>query len=171
MRYMSRSPRTTELFAARIARSLARKKPGQRALVIALEGELGVGKTVFVRGFARALGVKSKVSSPTFTLMRQYRIRKNFHFSISSFQKNPKSKGSKHSPYFIPHTSYLVHLDCYRLRNEKDFRAFHLKGVLSDPKNIVLIEWAERVKRVLPKKHIKVHIDHIGARTRKITIV
>ncbi len=64
----------------------------------------------------------------------------------------------------------LYHLDCYRVRNEKDLRISELDDIFKESHNIVLIEWAERVREILPKKHIKIHIDHINKNTRKISI-
>ncbi len=129
----------TKKIATDLARKIIKTKKGA---VIALEGELGAGKTVFVKGFVKALGVKSKIKSPTFVLMKKY-----------------VSRGTN-----------LYHLDCYRVKDEKDLRIPELNEILEASHNIVMIEWAERVRKILPKKHITVHIDHISENERKITI-
>ncbi|KKT28521.1 MAG: hypothetical protein UW43_C0007G0003 [Candidatus Yanofskybacteria bacterium GW2011_GWA1_44_21] len=109
------------------------------AIVIALEGELGAGKTTFIQGFVSGCGIKEKVKSPTFNILKKYGER-------------------------------IYHLDCYRLKDENDLRAFDLKEIFNDSGNIVLIEWAERVSKILPGNHWKIHIDHISENERKIEI-
>ncbi len=138
---ISNSPKETQKIAADLARKIIKTK---RGAIIALEGELGAGKTVFVKGFAKALGIKSKIKSPTFVLMKKYQVPRG--------------------------TLNLFHLDCYRIRDHKDLKIPELKEILETSHNIVLIEWAERIKKILPQKRIKIHIDHINKNTRKITI-
>lgn len=118
----------------------------KNALVIALEGELGAGKTTLTQGLAKLLGIKAKVKSPTFTLMKKYEI--------------PGLKKSR----------FLYHLDCYRLRDHRDLLSLGIKDILKNNENIILIEWSDRIKKILPKNQIKVHIDHISKNKRKITI-
>lgn len=150
MIYLSKSPKDTEKLAGFFVKKYFKinlSASGKKALVVALEGELGAGKTVFVKGVARALGIKAKIKSPTFTLIKKYPI-----------PNKPKPK------------SYLYHLDCYRLKDHHDLAVLGIKEILNDPKNLVLIEWSDRVKKILPKKHIKIHIDHIDKNTRKICV-
>ncbi|MDP3732922.1 MAG: tRNA (adenosine(37)-N6)-threonylcarbamoyltransferase complex ATPase subunit type 1 TsaE [Candidatus Daviesbacteria bacterium] len=149
MEFVSNSPRETQEIASDLARKIIKTKKGA---VVALEGELGAGKTVFAKGFAKALGIKSKIKSPTFVLMKKY-----------------VSRGTN-----------LYHLDCYRISDHKDLKIPELKEILDMPHHykdrlctktvFVIIEWAERVRKILPKKHIKIHIDHISKNKRKITI-
>jgi len=137
MIYVSKSVKDTQKTAANLIKKLKNLKV-TGARVVALEGELGAGKTVFVKGLAKALKIKKEIKSPTFTIMKRY--------------------------------GNLYHLDCYRLKNEKDLAVLGIEEIFKDPKNIVLIEWSDRVKKILPKKHIEVHIDHISAKDRKISI-
>jgi tRNA threonylcarbamoyladenosine biosynthesis protein TsaE len=118
------------------------------ALVIALEGELGAGKTTFVQGLAKLFGIKAKVKSPTFNLMKKYKI------------------GTKNKRQ----ATNLYHLDCYRLKNHNDLLVLGIKDILKNKDNILLIEWPERIKKILPKKHIKIRFEHIDKNTRKISI-
>ena len=153
MIYKTKSPKETQKIASLLAEKIKIKKTANTtrgALVVAMEGELGAGKTVFTQGFAKALKIKAKIKSPTFVLMKHYpipdsglRIKK----TISNF----------------------YHLDCYRLKNYKDLLPLGVKEILKEPANIILVEWAERVKPILPRNCIKVHIDHIGSKERKIT--
>ena len=168
---VSKSSARTEKIASELARTLIKAGAGDSVQVIALEGELGAGKTVFVRGFARGLGVKNKISSPTFVLMKKYPLEVRSQ-KLEARKKKPEPRDPKKLTKLKDNEAknYLCHIDCYRLRDEKDFRAFSLHDIIKNPENIVLIEWAERVRKVLPKKHIKVRIDHIGTNSRRISV-
>ncbi len=121
----------------KIALKLAKKEQGR---VFALTGELGAGKTIFVQGFAKGLGITEKIISPTFVLIRQHKI--------------PNTK------------KVLFHIDLYRI---KDVSGLGLPEILSDPNNVVLIEWAEKIKE-LPENSIKIKITKDGDQKRIITI-
>ncbi|MBI2063166.1 MAG: tRNA (adenosine(37)-N6)-threonylcarbamoyltransferase complex ATPase subunit type 1 TsaE [Candidatus Yanofskybacteria bacterium] len=141
----SKSPRQTQKIAFELGKKIKKNGQSKHAQVVALEGELGAGKTTFVKGFVGAFGIKSQVTSPTFVILRNYRL------SVAGYR-------------------LLVHIDAYRLKNYQDFITLGIKEIISDSKNIVLIEWSDRVKKILPKKYIKIHIDHINQTVRKITI-
>ena len=64
----------------------------------------------------------------------------------------------------------LVHIDAYRLKDHQELITLGIKEILENPENIVLIEWSDRVEKILPKKYIKIHFDHISERERKITV-
>lgn len=122
------------------ARKLAQKY--KSGGIIALIGDLGAGKTTFSQGFAKGLGINEKIISPTFVLIRQY--------PLSSPQ------------------SMFYHLDLYRLEN--DFNLLGLDEIFSDPSNITLIEWAEKLGDLLPKNITKVYIDKLDGDSRRISI-
>ena len=145
MEYASRSEEETQKIAADLAASLIEKGQGD-PIVIALEGELGAGKTVFAKGFSRALGVEEEIKSPTFVLMKTYQI-------------------VHHDPY-----RFLFHLDCYRLRDEEDLVSLGIEEIMNQKGNVILIEWSDRVKKVLPSKKMTVHIDHVTEQNRNIHI-
>lgn len=154
MLFESHSVEDTQKLAAEMAKKISSGPTSlklRRASVIALEGELGAGKTTFVQAFAQALGVEIPVRSPTFVLMKKYNLE----------AKLPSSSG-----YHM-----LYHIDCYRLRDENDLLPLGIEKVLTDPENIVLIEWAERVAKILPADRITVHIDHVGPTQRRIEIL
>ena len=167
MTYRSRSEKETQKIAGdlatKIIKSHASLKP-RMASIIALEGELGAGKTTFVKGFAKALGIKAKVKSPTFTLMKEYK------FPSLKRSQNTNHKTQINSKFKISNSKHLVHLDCYRVRDHRDLATLDLKTIFNESHNIVLIEWSERISKILPKKLIRVHIDHIDENKRKITI-
>ncbi len=142
------------LFARAVADELA---PREKTVIIALDGALGAGKTTFAQGFAEGLGVKERVKSPTFVLLRKYDLHKH--------KLKAKSQKSKVKGY-----QYFYHADCYRLNDEKDIDAIGLREIMADPENIVLIEWARRIAKALPKKNIiRVTFKYINERTRKIS--
>jgi len=122
-----------------------------RALVIALNGELGSGKTTFIKGFAVGLGVKETITSPTYVFVRSY-----------TFEPIRR-------PNFYKDTLY--HIDLYRLEpwDKKAFDSFGFKEVLSDLRGIVLIEWAERIKEFGLKANFKINFGYTGGgRTRSL---
>ncbi len=107
----------------------------RRALVLALNGELGSGKTTFTQYFLRALGVKGKITSPTFVLAKNYKLKtKNYPMAY--------------------------HIDCYRINKSEDFKVFDLKYLLNVSQNVVLIEWPERIKKILPKNTLWLKFEH-----------
>lgn len=133
--YKSFSSAATKRLGAQLARKIAKRGPRARATVLALQGELGAGKTTFVQGFVRGLGVKKRAVSPTFILIRSFKLQ------VLSFTK-------------------LYHIDAYRIKNPREFYHLGLEGILGDPHNIVLIEWADRIKKFLPKKTIWLEFRH-----------
>jgi len=141
----------------KIARILAREisapdRVGTRgAHVLALSGELGAGKTTFAQGFAQALGVAERVLSPTFVLMKIYGLPKKI---------KDKSKKIKNRRWIFKH---LIHIDCYRLASPKDLLHLGFKAILKDKDAIILIEWPERIKKILPPDALWLQFIH-GAR-------
>ena len=127
------------------AEMLAQEMTAKGAVVVALDGALGAGKTTFAQGFAEGLGVKEKVKSPTFVLVHTHALKKKARFTM------------------------FYHADCYRLESEKDVHAIGLDEAMSNSENIVLVEWARRIKKELPKDTIRVTFTYKNERTRKIS--
>ena len=127
----------------RKARPLKFSRSDLDAVVIGLKGNLGGGKTTFVQGFAKGLGVKDKILSPTFVILKRFQI---------------KSKQFKN----------FYHIDCHRLKNEKDLLELGFEEIISDPENIVLIEWPEKIKKIMPKDASIIEFDFIDENKRKI---
>lgn len=100
--------------------------------VVALIGELGSGKTIFAQGFAQGLGIKERIISPTFILIRQHPI--------------PNSNKT------------FYHLDLYRVNSKSDIKDLGIKEILEGQDNIVLIEWAEKINHLLFSDAIKVKL-------------
>jgi tRNA threonylcarbamoyladenosine biosynthesis protein TsaE len=125
--------RQTAVIARTLAEEVLMTKPSKKAMVIGLFGDLGAGKTTFVKAFMRGLGMRKKIISPTFVLMRSFPIKGPYH--------------------------KIYHIDAYRV-NEKAFGQLGLKDIINDPDNIVIIEWADRVKGILPADAISININH-----------
>ena len=143
---------------------LASARPSKGALVIGLEGDLGGGKTTFVQGFAKGLGIKEKILSPTFVILRRFRIPKKFQvsrFPPATLERSDGGRGRFHEFY---------HIDCYRIEKPQELLDLGFKEIVSDPKNILIIEWAEKVKKILPKDTITLKFEFINEKTRKIVL-
>jgi len=133
--FNSFSAQTTKLLAVALAKEALKTKSGKYALVLALKGELGAGKTTFIQGFIKALGIRNRVTSPTFVIV------KSFKFKASSFKR-------------------IYHIDAYRLKKPKELLALGFREIIADPQNIVLIEWADKIRKILPKNVIWITFRH-----------
>ncbi|MBN1326292.1 tRNA (adenosine(37)-N6)-threonylcarbamoyltransferase complex ATPase subunit type 1 TsaE [Candidatus Falkowbacteria bacterium] len=120
--YISKNEKNTYQIAAKLAKKL---RGGE---IIALEGDLGVGKTIFTKGLGKAFSIKQHITSPTFVLMKIYRIQ-NKKFRIKN----------------------LVHVDCYRLDEPQELFYLGLEEYINRPDTIVIIEWADKIKKYLTK--------------------
>jgi tRNA threonylcarbamoyladenosine biosynthesis protein TsaE len=145
MKHISQSPAETQKIAHNLARELVKKYKG-KTVIIALKGELGAGKTTFVQSFANALGVARNIKSPTFVLMKHYHL------------------------HDVPGYTTLYHLDCYRLQNPNDLAPLGVEDILKQSGNIVLIEWAERIAKILPKDCLVIEMEHLTEQERNISI-
>lgn len=132
--------RSGELLAREILLSPRRKG----AFIICLNGDLGGGKTTFLQGFAKGLGIKEKVLSPTFVILKRFEIKGNY--------------------------SNFYHMDCYRLQGKEDLSSLGFSDMLKNSANIIAIEWAARIKKALPKNVINLDFDFLGEKERRITL-
>jgi tRNA threonylcarbamoyladenosine biosynthesis protein TsaE len=117
-------------------------------IVVALQGDLGAGKTTFTQGFLKGLGVNKRVTSPTFVLMRRHGL-------------GSKGIGKKFANIF--------HIDAYRLKKPEHLAALGLDDILKEPRNIVLIEWPEQAKGLVPKKAMWIYFTY-GKKENERTI-
>jgi tRNA threonylcarbamoyladenosine biosynthesis protein TsaE len=118
---------------------------GNGACVLALEGELGAGKTTLVQHIARALGIMQPVQSPTFVLMKQYET---------------------HDPVF----KKLVHIDAYRIESEPELAPLHLEAIFSDKEALVCVEWPEKLLSALPEKVILLTLAPVSEEERGMSV-
>jgi tRNA threonylcarbamoyladenosine biosynthesis protein TsaE len=126
------------------------------ALILGLRGELGGGKTTFLQGFARGLGIKKRILSPTFLIFKK--------FKIPSVKRIP-SKNKKDSRF---HSFY--HIDCYRIKKEKGILNLGFKEIISDPKNIIAVEWADKIEEIMPQNTIWIKFGFMNRNRREIVI-
>ncbi len=114
-------------------------KENARATVLALHGELGVGKTAFTQALASVLGIHEVVPSPTFVVMRLYEIPAH------------------------PQFRQLVHIDAYRIGDENEAAVIGLPALLSDPANLICIEWPDKIKSYIPDDalHMEFSFAHV----------
>lgn len=106
--------------------------PRDHAIVIALSGELGAGKTTFVQGVGSALGIEEVLTSPTFVIMKIYELN--------------------HSPQGF---ARLVHIDAFRLKGERHLHVLGWDALVADPKNLICIEWPEQVPGLIPSDALR----------------
>ena len=117
---------------------LNRKSPS--SIVIELIGDVGAGKTTFVRGLAKGLGIKEPITSPSFTISKSY---------------------------VCPNGRTLTHYDFYRL-SDPGLMSEDLMESINKPNSITIIEWADSVSGILPKKRIRIFISYNNDDTRTI---
>jgi len=134
---VTKSAKQTQKIGQKFAKDILKlQKKSTKAIVVGLSGNLGAGKTTFLQGFAKGLGVKEKILSPTFVIMK--------------------------------HFGNFYHIDCYRLKDEKDILELGWEEIIADPKNIVCLEWPEIIKEVLPKDVIFISFKFTDENTREI---
>ena len=123
--------------AAQFAGELRRR---ESAVLVTLSGELGAGKTTFVQWVAAALGVQETVASPTFVIEKVYELPPKYGHGVSIFRR-------------------LIHIDAYRLKNAHELEVLGWREIITDPANLILLEWPERVLELIPRDALRVFID------------
>lgn len=118
--------------------------------IFALVGDLGAGKTTFSQAFLRALGVSGRITSPTFLIIKSYNLK-----SIT---------------YNLQYNR-VYHIDCYRLNDSNDLINLGLQEILDNKQNIILLEWADKIKDLLPKNEvIWLNFEHGSSEDERIII-
>lgn len=136
----------TENEIGSVAREVITKLPvGNRATVLALSGDLGAGKTTLTKALASEFGVTETVISPTFVLIKFYKL-----------------EGQK--------WDNLIHIDAYRIEDEKELEPLNWNEIISSPKNLVIIEWPEKIIGQIPKNAVNIAISHENFNKRSITL-
>ncbi len=113
------------------------------ATIVALSGDLGAGKTTLMQSIARELGVEENVISPTFVIMKSYRL---------------KAKDYR----------LLIHIDAYRLNSHSELERLGWNDLISNPDNLIFIEWPERVPESIPSHAKRISLSHKDDETREI---
>jgi len=156
MKKTTKTLKETQKLAGDLARKILSSKKQPVVRLVALVGDLGAGKTAFVQGFAEALGIKDRVVSPTFTIMKKFQIP-NLKSQINSKPKIQKYKT-------------LIHVDVYRLDNPKEIEDLGWDEIIKNEGNIILVEWAEKIRKILPKPYFLAGLEHKSEGERTIDI-
>lgn len=115
------------------------------ATIVGLYGNLGSGKTTFTQAVAKELGIKEVITSPTFVIEKLYETKhKNF--------------------------ARLIHIDAYRLESGKELQVLDFEQLVDNPNNLILIEWPENVKEILPENHLKIFCEFVDESSRKFEV-
>lgn len=144
--YLTTSSSQTKKLGESLARKILNTDKKKKAQVLGLIGDLGGGKTTFLQGFAKGLGIKEKITSPTFVIMKKYKL-----------------------PAKIKMQSFY-HIDCYRFKTPKEILILGFEQIVSNPKNIIAIEWADKLKKILPKDSKRLKFNFVNKTTREIIL-
>lgn len=144
-KHITKNAGETKELGREIAKQILAAKNKDHAIVVDLKGDLGGGKTTFLQGLAAGMGIKEKILSPTFVIMKKFKV------PDSDF-------------------SHFYHIDCYRLKSSKELTELGFSEIVSSPKNIVAVEWPEVAADILPKDAIKINFRFIGESEREIIV-
>lgn len=122
--------------------TISRKQSGS-ATIIALSGDLGAGKTTLTQSMARVLGVQENIQSPTFVILKRYELHDTSYTS-------------------------LVHIDAYRLKSGAELQKLNWQEYVSNPSNLIIIEWPENVSDLIPTDAIQIKLTHVSDTERNI---
>ncbi|MCD6402514.1 tRNA (adenosine(37)-N6)-threonylcarbamoyltransferase complex ATPase subunit type 1 TsaE [bacterium] len=148
--FITKNSKQTRKLGEILGKEVLKTLPKKKALVFGLLGDLGGGKTTFLKGFAKGLGIKEKILSPTFILMKKFQI--------------PNSKTQ------IPKFKYFYHIDCYRIQKPQEILSLGFKKIIFDSQNVVAIEWADRILKKMPKGTVWISFEFLDKDKRKITV-
>lgn len=115
--------------------------------ILALSGPLGAGKTSLAQGVAKGLGLKQKINSPTFNIIKIYLVKNNI--KIKEF----------------------IHIDAYRLKSSQELLFLGIEDIFNKKDVLILIEWSEKIKDILPTKTKFIKIDYYNKRKERIIFV
>ncbi len=141
--YLTKSSEETKNLARNfVSRSEILLRRTKCPIVLAFYGNLGSGKTTFIQGLAEGLGIKRRIISPTFIIVRHYKLVKEIFY----------------------------HIDLYRIETRDDLLGLGIDEIINDKNNIVAVEWAEKMGDMLPEKRIELHFRYVDENKREITI-
>jgi tRNA threonylcarbamoyladenosine biosynthesis protein TsaE len=155
MVYMVNNLGEMDKVAAEIVANLKHSQNG--ATVVGLYGDLGSGKTTFTQSVARMFGITENVVSPTFVIEKIYELGADSKQQVA--RKNSLATKFCH----------LIHIDAYRIESSDELIHLGWHDIVSNPENLILIEWPERVSDIMPE-HIKINFSHVSESERTIEI-
>lgn len=154
---ITNSAKQTIDFAKKFAGKL---KPGA---VLGLVGDLGAGKTQFAKGLAEGLGIEDQITSPTFVLLKNYKIIPTHNDSQA---KRSDSGGNQELEI-----RNLIHIDCYRLHSAEELLDIGWEEFTQNKNNIVVVEWADKIKSIMPADTVWISFEHLKENEQRKIIV
>ena len=148
--YITNSFEETQKLGENLAKKIFENGAQKSAVVLGLQGNLGGGKTTFLQGFAKGLNIKEKILSPTYVILKHFKIPTRF-----------KIQNSKFTDFY--------HIDCYRINKPEEILELDWKEIISNPKNIVVVEWPEKIKKFLPKQTMFLDFKFVNETQREIS--
>lgn len=169
LKILTKSAKETKKAGERLARKIkadrSRTSIKKSAFILSLEGELGAGKTTFTQGFAKGLGIKENPTSPTFVIMQVYSITP----PNPPLVKGRSFRGPLLNKEGVAATGgKFIHIDAYRIIS-KDLKSLGWKELIQNKENIILVEWGNRIRQILPKNVLRIKFEH-GKNSSKRTI-
>lgn len=113
------------------------------ATIISLSGDLGAGKTTLTQCLLKTLGVTEVVQSPTYVILKKYKTENDILKTV-------------------------IHIDAYRLQSETELQKLYWEEYVSNPENLIIIEWPEIVLEIIPEHSIQIKLNHISETEREI---
>ncbi len=153
---LSKNTKETEKIAKIILEKLLKNKKKQKgALVVGLSGDLGAGKTAFTKFVAKHLGIKDKVFSPTYVIMKKYPL--------------PLPRGSARRARGSDY-KFFFHIDAYRLEKEEELLHLGWKEIINNKDHLIFIEWPENISGIIPpsSKFVYISSNEKGHRNFKL---
>ena len=141
---ISKSLKETQKLAKEFVGNIKASDKGL-AFVVAMHGDLGSGKTTFVKAVAKAFGIENTVTSPTLVIEKIYKLE-NQEFDN------------------------LIHIDAYRLKSGEELKTIGWEEVSKNPKNIIFIEWPNNVEDILPESKQEIIFKFVDENTREIEV-
>jgi len=132
-------------FRALITDILKANAAASGPLVVALTGELGAGKTAFTQELGKLLGITDSITSPTFTIMKQYELT--------------------HDQY-----DELFHIDAYRIEHEDELRPLRIQELFEKTRAIIVVEWPEHISTIMPRSAISLIIKIMPENKREVVV-
>jgi tRNA threonylcarbamoyladenosine biosynthesis protein TsaE len=129
--------------------------------VVCLTGDLGSGKTTFAQGVLKGLGAKGPYTSPTFLVMKHYHIVHNAKRETRNEKKSLRVASCE--------LREIYHIDAYRV-GPRDVLELGWEEIIANKKNVVIVEWAERIKSIIPKNATWLEFEHADGDERKIIV-
>lgn len=145
MIFLSKSSVITKKTASLLAKEILKTKNRFKgAFTIGLIGNLGSGKTTFIQGFIKAAGIKKRITSPTFLIIKNYRLKRTKKYQS------------------------IYHIDAYRIKKINELRSLNFSEIINNPKNIILIEWADKIKKIMPANSLWLKFKHVKQEKERI---